>query len=180
MLVKEVIKKRVSNANFLDKKVDVNVLIELLEDSVYAPNHKMRQPWRFIVLEGLGKEKFQEKYLDELSEEAKQSYEKKVKNVFKAPAVVAFLMPKTDNLHDDLEDMQAVAALIQNFLLLLTEQNIGSHWKTPSFIETDLFKDLLGVSTNEIVIALVMVGYVEKDVPAKPRKSAKPITTIYS
>ncbi|MCR3906841.1 MAG: nitroreductase [Tenericutes bacterium] len=179
MSVKEIIKKRVSQSNFSNRKIDVELLVNLLEDAVYAPNHKMRQPWRFIILEGIGKENFKKKYLGELKEEARNQFEIKFNKVFSAPSVVAFLMTKNDNIHDDLEDMQAVAALIQNFLLLLTELNIGSHWKTPPYIETDIFKDVLGVKTNEIVLGLVMVGYPEISVPSKPRKTAQSLTTIY-
>jgi nitroreductase len=179
MSVKEIIRKRVSQSNFSDQKIDLDVLTRLLDDSVHAPNHKMRQPWRFIILEGDGKENFRTKYLNELNDETKNLFEMKLNKVFSAPVIVAFLMKKNDNIHDDLEDMQAVAALIQNFLLMLTELNIGSHWKTPPYIETDTFKDILGVDTNEIIVALVMVGYPGKETPPKPRKSANSLTTFY-
>ena len=180
MLLKEIIRNRVSSNKFTNTKVENNLIIELLDQAVYAPNHKMREPWRFIILEGDGKMNFIQKYLDEIHEEQKDEIKKTMEKVFQAPMVVAFVMPKNTDYSDELEDLQAISAVIQNFLLLLEEQGLGSFWKTPKYIESDLFKEVLGLNTNEIIAGLIMVGYVLSKNPPKPRKKAKDITTIYS
>ena len=180
MILKEIIKNRVSSNKFTTAKVNVNDIIELLDYSVYAPNHKMREPWRFIILEGDGKLKFTQKYLNEVKEEQKDEIKKTMEKVFQAPMVVTFVMPKNDNYADELEDLQAISAVIQNFLLLLEDQGYGSFWKTPKYIESDMFKEILGLNTNEIIAGLIMVGHIDSKNQPKPRKKAKDITTIYS
>jgi nitroreductase len=180
MLLKDIIKNRVSTNKFTNNKVDSNLIIELLDYAVYAPNHKMREPWRFIILEGDGKLKFIDRYINEMNIEQKEESKKTIEKVFQAPMVVAFVMPKNVDYSDELEDLQAISTVIQNFLLLLEDQGIGSFWKTPKYIETDLFKEVLGLDTNEIVAGLIMVGYTDSKNQPKPRKKAKSITTIYS
>jgi len=180
MLLKEIIKNRVSNNKFINAKVESEDIIELLDYAVYAPNHKMREPWRFVILEGLGKSNFIKNYLSEVKENLKEEEKAIMDKVFQAPMVVAFIMPKNNNYADELEDLQAISAVIQNFLLLLEEKGYGSFWKTPKYIESDLFKDVLGVTTHEIIAGLVMVGFVENKNQPKPRKRAKSITTVYS
>ena len=179
MSIKEIIRNRVSNSKFTNTKVDVEHIMELLDYAVYAPNHKMREPWRFIILEGLGKINFINNYLREVKDEQKEDIKKIIDKVFQAPMVVAFVMPRNVNYVDELEDLQAISAVIQNFLLLLEEKGYGSFWKTPKYIQSDLFKEVLGLSTNEIIAGLVMVGFVESKGQPKPRKSAKDLTTIY-
>ncbi|MDO9628570.1 MAG: nitroreductase [Acholeplasmataceae bacterium] len=180
MSIKEIIKGRVSNSKFINSKIEVKEIIGLLDDAVYAPNHKMREPWRFIILEGEGKLNFIKKYLNETKSEEKEESKKIIEKVFNAPMVVAFIMPRNVNFADELEDLQAISAVIQNFLLLLEEKEYGSFWKTPKYIESDLFKEVLGLNTNEIIAGLVMVGKVEIKNQPKPRKKASDITTIYS
>jgi len=180
VLLNEIIRNRVSSNKFTNTKVENNLIIELLDQAVYAPNHKMREPWRFIILEGNGKLNFIQKYLDEIHEEQKDEIKKTMEKVFQAPMVVAFVMPKNSDYSDELEDLQAISAVIQNFLLLLEEQGLGSFWKTPKYIESDLFKEVLGLNTNEIIAGLIMVGYAQSKNLPKPRKKAKDITTIYS
>ncbi len=179
MALKDIIRNRVSNSKFTNEKVDIDQIIELLDDAVHAPNHKMREPWRFIILEGKGKSNFLQNYLNEIKDEHKEESKKTLDKVFQAPMVVAFVMPKNRDYSDELEDLQAISSVIQNFLLLLEEKDLGSFWKTPKYIETDLFKEILGLNSNELIAGLIMIGNVEVKNQPKPRKSAKEITTIY-
>lgn len=179
MSITNTIKKRVSTKKYTNEWVNPDKLIDLLETAVYAPNHKMRQPWRFIIIEGLGKEKFLNKYLDMFKTNDRDEQKTALSKVMEAPAIVAVVMKKNPVFEDELEDLQACAALTQNFLLLLEEENMASHWKTPKYIETDKFKDALGISCDELVAGLVMVGYPQVKTAPKPRQSAKSLTTIY-
>lgn len=180
MSIKNTLKSRVSTTKFTTDLVDPQKIIELLDYAVYAPNHKMREPWRFIILEGEGKVSFVSKYIHSFKPLEQNEQQLLVNKVFQAPFVLAVVMPKNPDYRDELEDLQACAALIENFLLLLTEEGLSGAWKTPKYIESDRFKDILGVTSNEIVVGLVMVGYSEQTPNPKRRKSAQEITTIYS
>jgi nitroreductase len=180
MTQKELILKRVSQAKFTDQEVDIEHILDCLDIAVYAPNHKMREPWRFIIFEGQNKEKFVDNYANEFDESLRVSQKNLITKVFSAPVVIAVIMPKTNQLRDDLEDLQANAAMIQNLLLLLTESGLSSFWKTPTYIETPLFRSTLELNEHEVITGLLMVGYSNQESMAKPRKAARSKTTIYS
>ncbi|MFH1693204.1 MAG: nitroreductase [Bacillota bacterium] len=179
MKLAKLIKLRVSNSKFNSNSVDHDLILKLLDSAVYAPNHKMREPWRFIILEEKGKDRFVHLYLESLNAEIREKIEPLIYKVFSSPTVVAFIMPPNANLRDEIEDMEAVAIVIQNFLLLATEAGLATSWKTPLYSETDLFKDQLGLSPRELVIGLVMVGYSDIILQPKLRKSASSVTTFY-
>ena len=179
MKLAKLIKLRVSNSKFNSNSVDHDLILKLLDSAVYAPNHKMREPWRFIIFKNTGKDSFADKYLNSLNVEQKEKYEASVLKIFKAPMLLAFVMPTNQNMRDELEDMEAVATVIQNFLLLATEAGLATAWKTPMFSETDQFKEQLNLELGEIVIGLVMVGYSDMARDPKSRKKAVTLTTIY-
>ncbi|MBN2268143.1 MAG: nitroreductase [Acholeplasmataceae bacterium] len=178
MKLNEIIKNRVSVKKYLDEKVDISLLTELLDVAVYAPNHKMREPWRFILIDQERKNELKQNWINQSGTIDPQD-EKKFDNVFSAPMVIAFIMKLNQNYNDEIEDLQAVAALIQNFMLLAYEQGLGTAIKTPGFIELDGFKEALGIQTDEIIADLVMVGKPEIVPNPKPRIPAKEKISMY-
>ena len=53
--IANVIKERRSVRTFTDKAVDKELLIELLNDATWAPNHKHREPWNCKLYIGEGR-----------------------------------------------------------------------------------------------------------------------------
>ena len=123
-------------------------------------------------IDGIQKEVFKTRYLEQLPKDQAEDVEKQLDKILKAPTIIAFLMPLSLDYDDEIEDLQANAMLIQNFLLLAQEKGLSTHLKTPLFIKTDLFKSMLNVKPREIVSALVMVGYADKNNAAKRRTPA--------
>lgn len=179
MNLSEIIKKRVSVNKFNEMAVNVDLVKQLLDHAVYAPNHKMREPWRFVLLEGEGKKKFVSNYINQVSESSREESQQLLSKVFSAPMIVAFIMPVNKDFRDELEDLQAVATLIQNFLLLATEANLATSWKTPKYIESEIFKEVIGCMPNEIIVGMVMIGYTDLTIAPKPRKTAEELVTVY-
>ncbi len=42
---------------FAERPVFRELILSILEDAVWAPNHKLREPWRFIYADGTAKQK---------------------------------------------------------------------------------------------------------------------------
>lgn len=179
MTLENLIKTRVSQKTYTDQSVDQTLVEELLDISVFAPNHKMREPWRFIAIEGEQKELFKSRYLEQLPRDFAEEVGKKLDKMFQAPLIIAFVMPLTQDYDDEIEDLQANAMLIQNFMLLANEKGLSTHVKTPHFIKTDLFKSIIKLEPREIVSAIVMVGYADKNNTAKRRTPVKELLTYY-
>jgi nitroreductase len=179
MTVANLIKSRTSQKTYTDQEVKRSLIEELLEASVYTPNHKMREPWRFIVIDGKEKEVLKTRYLEQLSKDYISDIQTQLDKILKAPTIIAFLMPLSLDYDDEIEDLQANAMLIQNFLLLANEKGLSTQIKTPLFIKTDLFKSILDVKPREIITALVMVGYADKNNAAKRRTPAAELLSYY-
>jgi nitroreductase len=179
MSLTKIIKNRASNQKFNNQKLDNEFIIDLLNISAFAPNHKMRQNWRFIFLTDENKEKLKTSYLSQLPVDEYDSKKNLLEKAFVAPLIIYFIMNRNDSFDDDIEDLQAIAALTQNFLLLLEENNISSFWKTPKYIQSDKFKDALGLSTNEIISHFVMIGFSDEKNQPKPRIDVRTKTTHY-
>jgi nitroreductase len=180
MSLTKIIKNRVSNPKFNSNALDHEFILDLLNIAAYAPNHKMRQNWRFVLLTDESKDKLKTSYLSNLSAEDYESKKSLLEKAFVAPLIIYFIMNRNESFDDDLEDLQAIAALTQNFLLLLEENNISSFWKTPKYIQSDTFKEVLGLNTNEIISHFVMVGYSDQKNQPKPRTDIKTKTNFYS
>lgn len=179
MSLETIIKNRVSQKGYTDQEVSRELVLELLDIAVYAPNHKMRQPWRFIVIDGQGKNKLRHQYLSRLDGDHKEKASVAFDKMSKAPMLIAFLMPTSLDFDVEFEDIQANASVVQNFLLLAEEAGLSTHWKTPGFIKTDGFKEILGVKEKELVAGIIMIGYADEKANSKPRFSAQTLTSYY-
>ncbi len=178
MNLETIIKNRVSQKTYNDQSVDRDLVLDLLDTAVYAPNHKMRQPWRFILIDE-GKEKLRETYLNMLKGEDKEKVEVAFSKIYKAPLIIAFIMPTNLDFDIEFEDIQANSSVVQNFMLLAEEVGLSTHWKTPLFIKTDRFKEVLGVQEKELVAGLIMVGYADMKGKSKPRTPSRELAEFY-
>jgi len=68
-----------------------------------------------------------------------------------------------------LEDYAAACASIQNLLLSLHSEGLGSKWATGPVIRTRAFRDLIGCEEDDMVVGLIMVGW-PKRLPRMPRR----------
>jgi nitroreductase len=71
----------------------------------------------------------------------------------------------------ELEDYASCCAAVQNVLLSLHSEGIGSKWATGDVIQTPAFRHLMEIHEDERVVALVQVGH-----PANPRAAVSSST----
>ncbi|KAL7530012.1 hypothetical protein ACHAXR_003272 [Thalassiosira sp. AJA248-18] len=60
---------------------------------------------------------------------------------------------------EQLEDYASACASIQNMLLSLHAEGLGSKWATGPVIRTRALRDLVGCDGNDMVVGLIMVGW---------------------
>lgn len=174
MNLDEIIKGRRSIQLYENKEVDVALLKELLETAIWVPNHKMTQPWRFVIVHGKGKEKIAElnKRLSAkgtTEEEKKRSGEKAYQKMIDVPMYLMVLMEESPDLKLRQEDYAATSCLIQNFSLLAWEQGIGMIWKTGPMTTTEAFRSIIGAQNGEKVVGMLQIGYPAKVAKPRPR-----------
>ncbi|MDQ0271857.1 nitroreductase family protein [Cytobacillus purgationiresistens] len=172
--IDELIKSRRSIKKFKPDPVSVDEIVELLEVAKWAPNHKLTEPWRFLLYSGDGKEKFIQAYSQ--SQALKDGSipdkaEKKSEYFRSIPLHLVVVMPEDPRQKTWDEDYGAVSALIQNFQLAAWARGIGMIWRTNDWIYNPVFRDAIGVKPGEKVIATLMIGYAEHVPEAKSRTS---------
>jgi nitroreductase len=162
-LAKIIRERRSVKKHYNDKKVTKEAVLELLEDAVWAPTHGMRQPWRFIFVDGDQKADFAKKVASSYPEE-KQENRETFLNEPNAFLVVIMEEPEAQKQWD--ENFGATACMIQNFWLLAWEKKLGVVWRTNPHVYEQHTKDVLDVSDNEKIVGFLHLGYFDEE-PAK-------------
>jgi nitroreductase len=166
--IAEVIRNRRSiKSGYLPTEVKEETVVSLLKDAAWAPNHGLREPWRFILVT----EDRKEAYIDAvLAAYGADRHEAIRKGHVGVPAFLIAIMNEDPRQKIREENFAAVSCMLQNFQLLAWEQNLGTCWKTPNHILEPKFHAGLGVDKGEKVIGIIQLGYFDPEVPLKDRK----------
>lgn len=161
-----------------DKIPDKNTVKEAIASACWAPNHHLTEPWHFYHL---GKETVIEicALNKEMLIETKglEAAEKKVKRWLGIPGWIVVTCQKSDDELRYQEDYAACCCAIQNLMLLLWQQGIGTKWSTGPVIRDERFYDLVWVNEDmEKVVGIVWYGY-PADMPQTARKPLQQVFT---
>jgi nitroreductase len=165
MKLAEVIRSRRSVSVFTDQPVDQGLVLELLETAVWAPNHHVTEPWRFVYLSGDSVAQYaairRDMALDVCALEDEGARRQVGDGTYKkfvcVPAYLAIIMKDDPDPETQEEDYAAAAALTQNFLLLAWERGLGTLWKT--FKNDRRLRELLSLADDERVVGWIHLGY---------------------
>jgi nitroreductase len=145
-----------------DRVVPADVIDELCELGVWAPNHKKTWPWKFASLTGGARARLGEAFVADMvdrdfGDEGKR--EKTRTKYARTPNVLVVACAPHDKptLHD--ENRDAVAAGVQNILLGATARGIASFWSTPAFVDAPHALAECGFAPDDRIIAVVYLGY---------------------
>jgi nitroreductase len=162
--ISKVIRERRSiKKGYKPDAVPEELVLKLLNDAVYAPNHGLREPWRFLFVSTEKKEAFIERMLPVFAPELQQGR----RELFSAPAAFLIVIMKVDPRQKQWEeDFGATSALIQNFQLLAWERGLGVVWKTNPHNWDPRTHQVLGVQPGEKIVGFLHLGFFDPaDVP---------------
>jgi nitroreductase len=178
--ISENIRKRKSiyADQYIKGEIPEVLLEEILTNATWAPNHKMTEPWRFIVFRGKYLEQYgaymanyyKDFYAKELS---LQEQQEKLAYLSKYPLNAACLIGVvvTHNRKINLpqwEELAAVSAAVQNIALSCTAHNIGSYWSTKG-VAIDYVAQF-GLAENEKSLGLLYLGYYPEGLKLSTKK----------
>ena len=152
-------------------------LIEkLLSAAVQAPNHYKVRPWRFVVLTGSGREKLGAVMAASLQEThpefPPEAFEKEKNKPLRAPLLIAVGVDKPAEAKvDEIENICAAAAAIQNLLLAVHAEGLGAKWRTGGPATDPIVKQFLGLEPDQHLIGFIYIGYPEIELAVKERPS---------
>ncbi len=175
----EAIKSRRSAKNLnLERSPSRELIEEILEAAIWAPNHHLTEPWKFVVIAGderlrLGQSmaaalKTTMKTEDPRTEEVLKIEREKA---LRAPVIIAVISSKNDNKSGKIihqEELVAAGAALQNLLLAAHSFGLGALVKTGPHSYLQPVREYFGLQENESLIGLVYLGY-----PAEPAGTSK-------
>lgn len=171
---------------FADECPPREVIERLIDAAVWAPNHRMTEPWRFHVVAGDRREAMGDAIAAWLvanggTEGAGRSMRGKL---MRAPLTI--LVSQADlvsqagadgDATQALEDYAACVAGVQNLLLAAHAEGLIVHLSTDRMITYEGTRDYLGLAPGDRVVALLNVGYLRAGTPRKEGSRSAPIVT---
>lgn len=178
-VVSETIRSRRSNLNVdLERPVPREVIDELVDLAVSAPNHYRTNPWRFVVLTGSARSRLGEIVAREVAKqpEVKEAFVERQRAQFlRAPTVLIVVSAGDADPIKHFENKHAVAAGLQNVLVGATAAGLASAWKSgPAMVDpvvSAVVKEELGLAPTDEIVGVVYLGYPTAPPGTRPKAS---------
>jgi Nitroreductase len=176
----ELIRGRRTIRQFKDDPVPFELLLELMNVANWAPNHGLREPWRFILFRGEARSVFAEAVFLTMSAEETLKYgEQRKADYATIPYHLIVVMKEDPRRKQWDEDYGAACSWIQSFQLAAWERGLGVVWKTNPYVYSPKFREAVGVREGEKAVGVLHVGY-PANVPApRPRTAAEERLTVH-
>ncbi len=191
------IKSRRSSKLLKRGKVELDKVLRAVETATYAANAHNAQPWRFIIVVD---ENIKRQLVDEMArewendllqdgfslEKIKMIISSASERTLRASALViaCLTMEGMHTYRDDRRNryeyimaVQSVAAALQNLLLALHAQGLGSCWRCSALFAPNAVRRVLGIPPDVEPQALVEIGLPGGVRPAR-RKPLKEVCFI--
>lgn len=184
MELAQLIRERRSIHQFEDHPVPVELVKELLDTAVWVPNHKLTQPWRFVLVHGEGRRKLAEasracaEKREREPQKSKELGQKFYDRFMSVPVFLAVVMKEHPHPVVREEDYASTSCIIHNFSLLAWERGLGLVWETYPLLHAPEFREALGVQPGEKIVGSLHLGYPAKVPAAHPRIPAAQLLTV--
>src|SRR5690606_21828491 len=102
----------------------------------WAPNHGLREPWRYIQYKGAARSAFADAVLGSMSAEERERYGPERIRYYTEEIPVHLIIVMTEDPRQKQwdENFAAVCCWIQNFQLAAWERDVGVVWKTNTYM----------------------------------------------
>ena len=172
----EAIRRRTSVRRFRPDPVPRDTIRTLLECAVRAPNHKLTEPWRFVVLTGGAVPRLAElrarhrlkRYADPESAEARAAADKQRKEAAETPAFIVVLCAVSDDEITREEDYAATMMATANLMIAAESLGLGTYLKTGGIMGEPSVQALVGLPEGFRIVGIVALGFPAE--PETPRK----------
>jgi nitroreductase len=134
---------------FQDHPVARELVLEVLNDAVWAPNHGLREPWRFV-------------YVDQEGMQAMRQLQQP------SPAHLLIIAKEDEDPHRRDEDLAAVCCLVANFELLAREKRLGTRRSMPEWIYDPELRKRFGIRPNEWIAVVLDLGHIDPAADGTP------------
>ena len=165
--LKRIIEGRRSIGKVTDERPDRALIEQVLESATWAPNHRLTEPWRFVVLAGQAREALGW-FMGEQNAtrypagraEADVERARGARKALRAPVVIAVgVEPGIGEKIEEFEEIAAVAAATQNMLLTAHALGLGAKWSSGAIVHDPQVRRWLGLSERGQLLGFLYIGY---------------------
>ena len=157
-------------------------LAAILKAGARAPDHGKLFPWRFIVFEGDGRERFG-RMLGEILEaegERDRQIDEETKRFLRAPLVVGVISAARELIKIPVWEQELSAgAVCQNLLIAAHASGFVANWITEWYAYHPTVKERLGLKPGERVAGFIYIGTSTVELEERPRPEMDKIVSYY-
>jgi nitroreductase len=165
-IITSIIKSRRSIKHYIPgKQVPEEIILQILENATWAPNHGNTEPWHFAVFSGKGLQKLADFQSELYKQQAGLKYvEAKYLKLKKAPLLASHIIAiglKASKRFPEMEEVAAVACAVQNISLTVTAYGLGGYWSTGGITYMEEAKPFFGLGEDDKLLGFYSLGYVD-------------------
>ncbi len=160
--VLKAIYERRSVRDFSPKPVDEQQVIEMVRAGSWAPSGLNNQPWRFVMVK------------DPITKREIAAQTRYRSIIEAAPCIVAVFLDR-DDMYDEVKDIQAVGACLQNMLLAAYAQDLGAVWLGEILKNKERVRQILSIPAHLELMAVVAIGHPAHRNQTSGRKELKEV-----
>jgi nitroreductase len=157
-------------------------LAAILKAGARAPDHGKLFPWRFIVFEGDGRERFG-RMLGEILEadgERERQIDEETKRFLRAPLVVGVISAARELIKIPLWEQELSAgAVCQNLLIAAHASGFVANWITEWYAYHPKVKERLGLRPGERIAGFIYIGTSTVELEERPRPEMDKIVSYF-
>ena len=146
----------------------------LLEAAIRAPDHGKLKPWRFLVIEGAGRERLGDLWVEGLRRREPDAQDvmlqREREKPLRAPVIVV-VIARVDRQHPKIpavEQIVSAGSAAQNLQLAAHALGYGCLWRTGAAAYDPVVKQGLGVPPEDKIIGFMYVGKIDTAGPLRP------------
>jgi nitroreductase len=157
-------------------------IADILKAGARAPDHGKLFPWRFILLEGKGRQRAGDilaEVMEAEDERAKQVEEERGR-FLRAPLVIVVISDVREGHKIPVWEQELSAgAVCQNILIAATALGFVANWLTEWYAYHPVVKERLGLKAGERVAGFIYIGTPKDALEERPRPEMDAIVSSF-
>jgi nitroreductase len=153
-----------------ERPVGRELIEAVLEAAIWAPNHHLTEPWRFVVITGGARKRLGDAVADAILSmpatppPSQEMVSRERMRPLTAPVVIAVICcPDQEKRAIPQEELVAGGGALQNMLLAAHSFGLGTKLKTGAYSYSQVIRSFLNMKDSESLIAFVYLGLPEGD-----------------
>lgn len=171
-------RRSVSQQQYTGELVDDAVVNQMLENARWAPNHKLTEPWHFIVFTGeglkrLGKEQaaLYKKVTEADGTYSEDRYKGLLTKVTLSSHIIAIGVKRdARKALPVIEEIGAVYCAVENMYLTATAYGVGCYLSSGGITYFEEAKTLFGLGQDDALLGFLHIGIPKDNLPDSRRK----------